>query len=186
MFKMDNTMMSGMMASMMQDPSQQQQQAPVPAQQQPQQQAQQQQQQRREMQGPGASMGLPGGMDFSMLGGLAGGMGGLGSIPLMGPPQPSKQQQQQQATDFPGFSVPNNTKKAVSFAPGTKRPLIEEINPADEDRMSDVVSDDLASGPDDLTSMGSGEDPVTGTKTIRVTSGGSKKRTKKTQNVITL
>jgi hypothetical protein len=134
---------------------------------------------RREMRPPGmdlsAVLGGGGGMGGmgGALGGLLGGLGG--GVPFAQLPKP-------QLAREPGG------ERSVRFAPGTKRPAEDPAPSAEgDDRLSDVVSEDLASVPDDLTSFGSDQGD---TKRVEIGGGGSKKKggsgSKKSKTVITL
>ena len=118
------------------------------------------QSQRREMRGPQMDLG-------GILGGFPG--GGAMPFPPMGPPQianPDKKDTKNQ--------------KSVTFAQGTKRPAPNE----DDERMSDEVSDELESVPDDLSSFGSDSTEDGAVRTVQVRGG--KGRAKKSKTVITL
>lgn len=113
---------------------------------------------RREMRGPQMDLG-------NILGGLTG--GGAMPFPPMAPPIMSKSVQK-----------PEPVQKAVTFAPGTKRPAED-----DEERLSDVVSD-LESVPDDLSSLASESTEDGAVRTVSVKGG--KGRGKRSKTVITL
>lgn len=130
---------------------------------------------RREMKGPG--------MDFgAMLGGLGGmgGLGGLGGFPGMG-----------MGTGGAGLVPPRPPAQ-------TRSTKIEELVPMKEiakerqrdtmsDRLSDVISEDLESVPDDLDSLMSDEDnEKRGVKNIRIETSPGRKSNKKAKNVVVI
>lgn len=127
----------------------------------PQQQQQQQQEQQQQTTGRREMRGP--GMDLGGIMSMAG--GGALPFPPMGPPKPS-------------------TKRAAEM------PLPEVDDEDDDDRVSDIVSDeDLESVPEDLSSFGDGEDPdirTVAVKTVPKGRGGGAGRGKKSKTIITI
>ena len=115
---------------------------------------------RHQMRGPGMDMG-------ALLGGLP------AMMPTMGPPPP-------QASRLPARQPPP-----------PPRPTIRELPGGDDDasdRLSDVVSDDLESVPEDLQSMASSDAPrKRGVKQVTLGTGAPPKRPRKTtKNVVVI
>ena len=132
-------------------PQQQPQDAPQPSSSQPQEGAGGGSQ-RREIRGPG--------MDFSSFLG-----GGLPSM-TMPPPQPSRSA----PPPSPGQQPSNPPQQQ---ARSRKRPpsvVSSDEGDFEDDRVSDIISEDLASVPDDLTSP-SGSEDESGLKTVTITTG---------------
>ena len=132
---------------------------------------------RREMKGPG--------MDF---GAMFGGLGGLGGLGGMG--------------GFPGMGMMGSNGGGAGVVPPrppapTRSTQIEELDPVKEaikerdgmsDRLSDVISEDLESVPDDLDSLMSDDDGKSdkrGVKNIRIETSPGRK-SKKSKNVVVI
>ena len=142
------------MAQQAQQSQQAQQQA---QQQQPEQQSSQNDDGRREIRGPP--------MDFSAFLGGGGPGNGLPGM-MMPPPQPSR--------PAPQFQSQQQTQR-----PAKKRPLSVTSSEDDDDddaRLSDIISEDLVSVPDDLSSLSGGEEEKIKTVTIATTKGRPRKR----------
>ena len=146
--------------------------APPQQPQQPQQQPQQQpgDQQRREMRGPGGGLGLDlgglaGGLDLgSLAGGLAAGFPGMPG-PSVPPP--------------PAMLNPMNTGRDRGAAAPPPPP--RSLSGSESERLSDVVSDDLNSLPDDFSGSESGSEA--GAKRISLTPAAGGRRAKRPRTV---